>query len=85
MTLEGYSRDLIRAIQDTRKELGFQVTDRLQLSLTSENPILTGILGAHRALIETETLCTITEVSQGESPKTVELDEGISVEIGLSK
>lgn len=61
LTFEGYARDLIRAIQDARKEMGFQVTDRLQLSLFSENSILVGILGAHTSLIETETLCTLSD------------------------
>ncbi len=85
LTFEGYARDLIRAIQDARKELGFQVTDRLQLSLTSENPILTGILTAHKALIESETLCTLVTTQSGEDSKIVELDEGISVIIVLSR
>ncbi|MEI6711423.1 MAG: class I tRNA ligase family protein [bacterium] len=62
LTFEGYARDLIRAIQDARKEIGFKVTDRLQLSLFSENSILTSVLGAHGALIEAETLCTLSEI-----------------------
>lgn len=74
LTFEGYARDLIRAIQDTRKEMGFQVTDRLQLSLTSENTILVGILSSHKELVETETLCTLTEGVSSEE-KLVELDE----------
>jgi len=39
---------MIRGIQDARKELGFEVTDRLQLSLTSENDMLEKILTTHQ-------------------------------------
>lgn len=80
MTLEGYARDLVRAIQDTRKEMGFEVTDRLQLSLTSENEILANILKTHTQMIETETLCTFVETLK-ETSKNIELDEGIQVTV----
>ena len=59
LTFEGYARDMIRGIQDARKELGFQVTDRLQLSLNSENDMLAKILEKHQSMIEKETLTTI--------------------------
>ena len=85
LTFEGYARDLIRAVQEVRKELGFQVTDRLQLSLTSESPILTGILSAHQSLIESETLCTVVGVQSEKESKVIELDEDISVTIVLSR
>lgn len=84
LTFEGYARDLIRAIQDTRKEMGFLVTDRLQLSLTSENTILAGILSSHKELIESETLCTLAENLSSEE-KIVELDEGFEIAITLQK
>jgi hypothetical protein len=54
--------------------MGFQVMDRLVLSLTSENTLLAGILGAHKDLIESETLCTLAESLAAEE-KVVELDE----------
>ncbi len=33
LKLEGFARDLIRAIQEMRKEADYQVTDRVQVSL----------------------------------------------------
>ena len=63
LTLEGYARDIIRAIQDARKELGFQVTDRLELTLASENPLLGKILETHQKMIMQETLTHLSPKS----------------------
>lgn len=78
LMFEGYARDLIRAIQDTRKEMGFQVTDRLQLSLDSKSDTLTGVLSAHKEMIESETLCRITE-DISDAGRCVDLDEDVQV------
>ena len=36
LKIEGYARDLIRGIQDARKEVGYDVTDRIQLAISGE-------------------------------------------------
>ncbi len=36
LRLEGYARDIIRLIQDMRKESDYQVTDRISLSIIGE-------------------------------------------------
>jgi hypothetical protein len=61
----------------------FQVMDRLQLALASENIILAGILWAHKELIESETLCTLADSVSSEE-KVVDLDEWLEVCITLS-
>ena len=86
LTLEWYARDLVRWIQDARKELGFEVTDRLQLSLTSENEMLAQILEKHQSMIEKETLTELTTWnSKLETPRNLELDEGFLVQLILYK
>lgn len=84
LTLEGYARDMIRGIQDARKEMGFEVTDKLQLSLSSDNELLGKILSAHQSMIEKETLCTLGAKNEG-NIKEVELDEGFVITIVLHK
>lgn len=77
---------MIRGIQDARKELGFEVTDRLQLSLASENEILEKILTTHQSMIEKETLTTIElRTSNLENAKEIEIDEDFVVNLTLSK
>lgn len=33
LELEGYARDLVRVIQDLRKEAGYEVSDRVRVAL----------------------------------------------------
>lgn len=77
---------MIRGIQDARKELGFEVTDRLQLSLTSENDMLEKILTAHQSMIEKETLTTIQRTKdKGQDAKEIEIDEDFIISLTLQK
>ncbi len=86
LTFEGYARDMIRGIQDARKELGFQVTDRLQLALTSDNEMLGKILAVHQGMIEKETLTTVElQTSNPENTREVEIDEGFMIHLSLTK
>lgn len=62
---EGYARDLVRSIQDTRKASGLHVADRIKLTLT--------VPAEHKAavesnldLIKAETLAVETVISEGE-------------------
>lgn len=52
---EGYARDLIRLIQDERKNAGLKVSDRIRLTLTVPEDKMTAV-EAHRDLISRETL-----------------------------
>jgi isoleucyl-tRNA synthetase len=57
LRVEGFARDLIRAIQDLRKEAGYDVSDRIKLTVSGEYASV--ILATHQAYIESETLSTI--------------------------
>ncbi|GAA3540070.1 isoleucine--tRNA ligase [Nocardioides daeguensis] len=83
---EGLARDLVRAVQQARRDADFQVTDRIELTIAGPAPVLAAAR-AHEALIAGETLATsytvteevpagASEVAVGEGEKaaiTVEL------------
>jgi isoleucyl-tRNA synthetase len=52
---EGLARELIRVVQDGRKQLGFEVSDRIAL-LIEGGPGINAAVEAHRATIMAETL-----------------------------
>lgn len=62
---EGYARDLIRVIQDTRKSTGLHVADRIRLTITVPAE-KRGAVDANLDLIKAETLAVETEIVEGE-------------------
>lgn len=57
LRLEGVARDLVRVIQDSRKEAGYAVSDRIRLALAGDG--LAPVLAAHSAYLESETLADL--------------------------
>ena len=55
LEVEGAARDLIRAIQQTRKDTGLDVSDRIRLTIAGDEDTLAAI-AAHEELIKSETL-----------------------------
>lgn len=92
---EGYARDIIRQIQDMRKETNYEVTDKIQVHISSienvENPgsshdALANILDNFSSMIHYETLSTNTSLmSNPDLEKNLELDEKFSVRIQVGK
>lgn len=54
LALEGQARDLVREIQDMRKEADLHITDRIRLCVVGAATLL----AAHEEYIKAETLCT---------------------------
>jgi isoleucyl-tRNA synthetase len=52
----GTARDIVRAVQQLRKESGFEVTDRIQLTWNSDDPRVAAALAEHEELIAGEIL-----------------------------
>jgi isoleucyl-tRNA synthetase len=57
LEVEGRARDLIRSIQQARREADLDVSDRIVLTMTASGPIVDA-LEHHRALVMSETLTT---------------------------
>ena len=77
LAAEGLARDLVRAVQQARKDAGFQVEDRISLTIAGTSTVQEAAR-AHEHLIAQETLATSyavvdsvdgTEVSVGEGDK----------------
>ena len=63
---EGYARDVIRAVQDARKDAGLEVSDRIVLTLTVSADDLPKV-EQFRDLICSETLSTSMQVEEGDA------------------
>ncbi|MDR5700693.1 isoleucine--tRNA ligase [Agromyces sp. LY-1074] len=64
---EGLARDIVRAVQETRKAHGLDVGDRIRLGLTLDPGGATAA-AAHRELIAGETLATELEIAVLDTP-----------------
>ncbi|MDY0151735.1 MAG: isoleucine--tRNA ligase [Candidatus Cloacimonas sp.] len=53
---EGYARELINKIQFTRKDLGLEIMDNINLKYTTDNEDISSAFEAHKAFILSETL-----------------------------
>ncbi|WP_308796552.1 isoleucine--tRNA ligase [Agromyces silvae] len=67
---EGLARDIVRAVQETRKAEGLEVGDRIRLGLTLD-PGGAAAAAAHRDLIAGETLAVELDISVLDSPGVV--------------
>ena len=93
LLLEGYARDIIRQIQDMRKEANYQVTDQISLHIAAHhndegtgNLEISQILEKFGAMITNETLSTLTNrIISPDLGKTFELENGAKVTIQIAK
>ncbi len=63
---EGVARDLIRQVQQARKDAGLDVSDRIKLTVTGDAELLAAT-EAHQALVKSETLALELELVAGEA------------------
>lgn len=64
LEVEGRARDLIRLIQQTRKDSGLDVSDRIRLTISADSDTLAAV-SSHEALIKSETLTLELVTSKG--------------------
>jgi isoleucyl-tRNA synthetase len=80
---EGIARDLIRSIQQARKDAGFEVSDRIKLYITSDND-LSKVLAEYSGFIEEQTLAEMSEGFKADFVAKAELED-MEVEIHVQK
>jgi len=67
---EGLARDLIRAVQDTRKAAGLDVSDRIGMTIRADSADDIAAVTAHEATIAADTLATGLVLSLSADPAT---------------
>jgi isoleucyl-tRNA synthetase len=86
LTLEGNARELVRRIQQLRKDAGLDISDRITLYL-SDSPVTGDLLANFGAYVQEETLTT--KLVQNGVPGKVEQVSfelgGVAVMVGLAK
>ena len=84
---EGLARDLIRAIQQARKDLGFDISDHIKLAIEIAEEHIE-MLQLFIPLINSQTLADakFIKINQNEFEHMVKKEmEGIEVSLGISK
>jgi isoleucyl-tRNA synthetase len=79
---EGYARDMIRTIQDMRKEAGYAVMDRIYIDISGAGS--EDILDVYTDTICSETLSTISSIDTADLVRT-EVYDDIEVRIAVKR
>ncbi|MEO0027459.1 MAG: hypothetical protein RL716_790 [Actinomycetota bacterium] len=85
LAAEGLARDVIRAVQNARKEADFDVSDRIKLSVTADESVLAAI-STHQELVMSETLTLeLISINGVASVNAVAVGEGQQVAVVVEK
>jgi isoleucyl-tRNA synthetase len=76
LKLEWFARDIVRQVQEARKEAWFEVSDRIEISITSTDSVLAQVITKFSENIETETLSKIvSNIEKSDLVKEIDLEE----------
>ncbi len=85
---EGIAREFINRIQNFRKELGLEVTDKIKLNI-KEHEEINSAINKHKDYIAVQTLAEelnlLSEISDNSGTKFVEIDNTIQTTIHIEK
>jgi isoleucyl-tRNA synthetase len=83
LAAEGLARDVVRAVQQARKDAGLDVSDRIRLQIESDAVAIVA-MREHQDLIAGETLALELEFVDGHSGD-IEVGDGSKIRVGLEK
>jgi isoleucyl-tRNA synthetase len=81
---EGLARDLVRAVQQARRDAGLDVTDRIALTIGGAPAVLAAAT-AYQDLIAKETLATTYSVDGGAAGATVTVGDGQPASVAVTR
>jgi isoleucyl-tRNA synthetase len=84
LAAEGLARDVIRAVQQARKDADFDVSDRISLTVKADESVIEAV-NNHAELIKGETLSLELHASIGSAENGVEVGEGQTIQISVAK
>ncbi len=85
LRLEGLSREVIRQVQNSRKNAGLNVDDRITLVLSTDSPLLAKAISDHSEAIKKETLAShLTKEGNGSYVESVKVED-FELSIRLAK
>ena len=87
LVAEGLARELVRNIQDARKSAGFEIADRVHVSLGGASDLLAAVVAQYGDYIRSETLAsslTLGDPAVGAHVETPELG-GSTVALGVAR
>jgi isoleucyl-tRNA synthetase len=85
LAAEGLARDVVRAVQQARKDAGLDVSDRIRLTLEAAEDVLSAV-AAHSELVQSETLTLELEsISNSALSNPVTVGDGQQVQVSVAK
>ena len=84
LAAEGLARDVVRAVQQARRDAGLEVTDRIRLTVGGSGT-LQGAVRAHEQLVAGETLAVSVELVDDAGGGPVALADGERVTLRVAK
>jgi isoleucyl-tRNA synthetase len=79
---EGLARDLVRVIQQARRDKGLEVSDRIRLTIDGPEPV-TAAARTHEPLIRSETLALDVVYAGTDDGVVGKVGDGVDVRVGI--
>jgi isoleucyl-tRNA synthetase len=87
LKIEGVARDLVRIVQQSRKDAELQITDRINLNVETDNTVIAEALTGFQGYIAEQTLAdsVVADKADNSNHRFEQKIDGSNVVIGLSK